>query len=907
MDQDENLALRNDPIVSSANTLDPKSEGANFELMGVTGTRNFDNDVIDVLKARKGGTNAEGNPITKALIVNEGKVEEWEQRLSNEGITDVEVLDVYRVQGRTIDEIYVNIFKTEEEHGTGEGSNITYNTDLYTAYSRATKYIYTGTIPVQNTLDTDLGADATEKNAEIAERKTEYANQLKQDLEIFKENWIGEIPSQELVQNVAPVDPEDPTAEKPVIPNDEDPEEGAIPEGGNSENPPSDDNEPPGERGPTGGTVPLDLNEREHKFKHPTNKALTEIEIEGEKYGPVDVGDEIEYVLGKHPDENGNDVGTIIMVKRLDDNTFRQVGILDDSELKDFPTDIAEKLRDAKSNAKKDGGWVEFIPDPYNKTYTTMQAVVPIVTGTIKTQPTKLKYNYDGNNPEPLTENKYEEIIRKVKNALFGEQISTPFSIRIFGTDKASSLNETHGLGLEAGIPYILFSNPAPKGSKSKIAKPQVVRLSPRKLNTNFHNDEYFAPIINFIADGTIFEQLVPHNIYGIGDPKYNKLLHAIARDRSNQAATLLKELGLDERLATDARVVEQAKKVWDHVYIDDNSREIKEGDMVLTKDGLPPYYKTEKGNNQKKRVAEISMKDGQPHLQVEGDSKWIPVSDMELANDLLNGPAQKAFNKLAKSNLMGGNKVIRVYKDSSDNRVKRKITTARGLLSTTDRESVKLFDPRYSTKATSEYLYRTAARELKKRNLPQSEFNKIINEITNNPRQEDFEALQGNISLKDLREMMATDAEGNSTANEGFGLRVPIPMVNVDLNLTGQDMKEFELSPDKATNYRRDTENFGIDYLEKYFETTFQDITPTTIKVAFKTAASSSGTKPAAGTKPSGGGRPRPKASGGMPSLKSRTSDPGKAITLDAAMKLFKKMVPQAKWFLKPHQSNYK
>jgi hypothetical protein len=898
MDQSVDLRTGEDQLVFS-NTADPAAETAEYELLGVYGTNDFDNKVIEVLKARQGAKNKDGETVTKAIIVNQNQVKVWTDKLASYGITDVEVLSPYTAQGRTIDEIYVNINKIEEEHGKGDASIKKYNTDLYTSYSRATKFIYTGNIPTQNALDPALGEDSTTKLEEVSERKAEYLDQLEKDLIVFKDNWIGEIetPSAAVPPSTGTTTKENVNPEGPEILENEEQDEGAIiPTGGGVGTvTPKDDNLPPGSPSPP-APLPLKPGEEEHKLQNPSNLSLKTVKTD-KTYDPIVPGDEIEYVLGKY-----NDEPTVMIVKREDDNTFREIGVLGQDEADVLPDNISKAVKEAVANAKAKDNWVIFNKDHKTGMLTTMEPVIPIVSGKISNA-TGLNYVYDSKKRNILTKEILKDIAKKFKQVFFNDsEYDTPYDIRIFGTKTAKEMNDGHGLNIEPGIPYIYFSNPLHKKAKKGSAKPQVIRLAPRKLNKNYHNEEYFAPINAFIEDGKILEKMIEGPMAKIGNHMFHKLIHALVKNRTDEAQAILTDMGLDPALVKDPKVLEQAKIVYEHVYIDDNNREPKINDKMRTKEGLEPKFKTKTGKNKKVAIGATKIQGGELYVQAKGDKQWIPWSEMELANKALSGPAQKAMNKLAKSNLMIDDRVIRVHVDANDpKRPGEKITQSRGLLSTTDNTTVKLF----STESGQEYLYRKASRIVKASGKTGSaEFKKAVKEIVDNPTKEDITALQGTLSIEALEKMMAVDAEGNSTASGGFGARTPIPMINTDLNLTGQDMKEFELAPDADTNIRQDTEKLGIDYLSKYFETTFQRIDPTNIIIALDPASVATGiTAPTTVSTTTSTVTPgkkkrkstRTKKNPGMKSLKERTLDPGKKVSLDKAMALFKKIIPSA------------
>lgn len=166
INQNKDLAAEEIIVKSNNPSLDP-SITRKGEMTGVVGTKAFDADVVKVLS----NTNTDDGK-TRAIITNPGEsVNKYRNLLNSNSIKNVEVLSYVDAQGRTIDEVYVNIDNTS----TFENQKI-YNKALYVATSRATNFILMGNMDIRN-----------EEDSTILEQKNDVAQQLEDNKKEFTE------------------------------------------------------------------------------------------------------------------------------------------------------------------------------------------------------------------------------------------------------------------------------------------------------------------------------------------------------------------------------------------------------------------------------------------------------------------------------------------------------------------------------------------------------------------------------------------------------------------------------------------------------------------------------------------------------------------------------------------------
>ncbi len=142
-------------------------------VQGLTGTTNVDSQTItsvaqSIVGSFVESTNSQLVPIIKNSIkVNPGRkkaiivesieeVDSTKAKLKTAGLSDIEIASIeiityIEAQGRTLEEVYVDLpFKGSDQ----SGGRLEYNTKMYTATSRATEFLYVAHIPnAKNTFD----------------------------------------------------------------------------------------------------------------------------------------------------------------------------------------------------------------------------------------------------------------------------------------------------------------------------------------------------------------------------------------------------------------------------------------------------------------------------------------------------------------------------------------------------------------------------------------------------------------------------------------------------------------------------------------------------------------------------------------------------------------------------------
>ena len=892
MGQRDNM-LDREPLVTKSNTPDIMNESNEFQPLGVFGTNSFEKNITRVLKAR------EGSKTSKAVIVNDKDVEYYKQLLKDAGITDVEVLDVYNVQGRTIDEVYINL-KKDNSYLT----DVSYNTDIYTATSRAAKFIYIGEIPSKNELDIELSTDSKEASKKIASRRREYEEQLDRDLGVINKYYKEVIPDTGTEEGETVEEEETEEGEEGEIEVDENgetAEERAI-EVTNDDPENIDEYDVKDIEVEIKDEIPLTENEVDHIVAFPEKTATGPITEEGEKtIKGLEIGDKVEYVLTKWLDKKTKEyVPSIVVVKKISEGTYRRIAVIGNEDITNrLPEDIAKILSEAKDNIGISDNWVEFSSVSgdilttedkigYNK---KEGEVAPIYTGTIKKTPTGLKYIYNGKNPEILTRSVLQKIVKKFKETFFSneekpEEVrlgSNGARIRIFTKKDVKEIADEFGIKIQRGVPYLYFKNPTlNKGSKK--VKPQFIRLSPRKINTKVHPD-ITGPILSFIKNGKILESIIGSPIHRIGFPAFNELINELGRGNVEKAKAIAKSSKMKHLLNStgkydileDEEVLKLAKILYELAYYDTNNiKKIEENDWVQHSDPTTPFL-NKKGNPKRQLVETINGDE----VKLKGIDELFDIKDLSLQNTVKPGPLQRIINRIAKSNLVANDHLLRqeIVIDS------KLIFTGKALLTSAQPRS-------FNIKSVSGQAYIT--RMAKRLGVSRKEAEEKIGD-------ELLARLGEHWTLDKMEEVFSFDKDGNSDTNGGFGLRIPIPKLADGLNLTGKDWnnKQYGLVP------KWEEAHLSDEQLERYFENTFEEVTPNNIVVTIDPSNKNTkdshkeikdNTPPPPEVDPENPFEDFEDPDGGLKTAsREAVKEPGRIISKEKAIAYLKKILPSA------------
>tara|TARA_R110002126_G_scaffold159053_4_gene306415 strand:- start:22020 stop:36167 length:14148 start_codon:yes stop_codon:yes gene_type:complete len=885
----QNKDLSKEPLVVRSNTSNPFRENGNFELLGVFGASDtsdnvFKKEIIEILQKRKDNSNI------KAVIVNPFNKKSYREDLDAAGLNDIEVLTVEESQGRNIDEVYANII-FNKEYESDESPIRKFNTDVYTASSRATKFVFIGGMPVTQELDSEIAQDSSKMEEEVTKRKEELTKELKDSEEVIKEFYQFDEDDSDTDSDtdndnsdVADVnigiDPND-NLDDIIITIETDTETDDFKDSNDSGTNSTTDGVPPTSEPPTdngqGGN---------HKLQNVSHSAFTN------KDNAVKKDDDVQYIVVEYEDAKGNKEPSVRIVKPLGNNKYLQLGILGRDELKELDPAVAKKLQDAMNKAQ--------LEDSYNVLnmgtdgiLTSPFDITPTHRGTVSATPTKLTYVYDKNNPETLTGGVFRKIVQAFKKTFLGDsKADTKTEIRVFSElDEDYKKFESQGIYLKPGIPYLMFSNPR-KSTSPRDAKPQFIRLNPRKLNNQLHK-ELTAPIEKFIKDIDTIDKLINSKdpSFRLGNADYNKIIKYIAKGEEKNATKLIaKYLKDGENPAKIVKSIKKlAKQIYSDIYLEDKDREFKKGDLAQRKDPNNPFTKpittVVKGKNiiknmpREVKVIDVSADGKQVQIKFNDKLEWLDAKDLNIANRDTPGPVQHALNIIAKSNGVIGNIPFRQYITTNSG---IKTSTAKGLLvdPISPITDVKIAELSFNKEKGRKFLNKLAKRK-------GQTYDQFKNDLTDDQLIELANRIDGNITIEDLKKLFSFDSEGNSTAAEGFGVRMPIPKQGENHNFSGAYSKKYDTIPGEY--------NFSV--LEYYFENTFQEVIADQITVGTEVVSSSSSstsstTKPNAPKKPRGRGR-----RGGriLASDKYTKDELGKKLSKQGAMAYLKKRLPNA------------
>ncbi len=122
----------------------------------------------------------------RAIITSPAKVEEYKAFLEANKIKSTEVLSYMDAQGRSLEEVYIDINPTDFTLENGQIQNEAYNKALYTAASRATRLVMASGLNIVNSVDVNLNNLSSGLSEEIIERNDQYIVEAKTNEEFIK-------------------------------------------------------------------------------------------------------------------------------------------------------------------------------------------------------------------------------------------------------------------------------------------------------------------------------------------------------------------------------------------------------------------------------------------------------------------------------------------------------------------------------------------------------------------------------------------------------------------------------------------------------------------------------------------------------------------------------------------------
>ena len=256
-------------------------------------------------------------------------------------------MDYISVQGQTIDEVYVNVDVSEFLDRNNEVTLKTYeayNKALYTSTSRASKYLYLGSVPVLQQFNPGIAEQASVGNntaSKVAEFSVERSKDQEvlallfgEEISIVEEEEEAESIDVELDNTIAPShkkeeEEEDTILETPLDNGDE-LENGIVP---------VDDTHDPATQEVVEDTEEEPTNNFRHSLQNTYNKGLKKGRNVSEEadYRAVLKGDKVYYVINEYEDGTGASVPRVLIVAELEaaDGTFyyREIGVVGDNDI----------------------------------------------------------------------------------------------------------------------------------------------------------------------------------------------------------------------------------------------------------------------------------------------------------------------------------------------------------------------------------------------------------------------------------------------------------------------------------------------------------------------------------------------------------------------------------------------
>ena len=798
---DQPLDLTKEPIHVKSNVENPSSvSSSNVDLLGVNGAiKDFDTETMAILNARKDRDDGR----TRAIIVNnDAEVAKYEKMLADNGIDNVQVYTFVNAQGKTIDEVYQNV-----KHDNTFNSVRAYNTAVYTASSRATKYLFVGSLPIDNNVSEnieEIAADREEQNKKrsekfIKEREDEldivekYMDEVATDDEIGDE--VDEEESEEYEEEEAEIvaEKEDVKEEAPVVDEEGEPMEEDVPEPGEPFGESYEDSfiEPEekvitttqDEKSDLEGNTQAredftNVSEASHPIDHPTTNTIAPVYSDGSIGKGVTAGDRVLYVLRRTT--TGKQV---VMIVPVGGNDYAEIGVLSSNELLNPPPGFEEAYGKLLSAVNDPDAQFENFANEKNKVFTIDDLEYLLEAKVEHAQ--KLAYVYN-RNPIGLV---VDSLVTRFLSGFFGpgelnKHKGVTKSIRVFTNkeiEKYTSGKDEIQLPFTplAGIPYLMIGNLKQSGTKGGQGKVQLIRLSPAKLNYKTHG-KYVTPILDFIKKIKETHNLLD-TIEGGDKIRYgSKKFAQIVKAKSQYRIKLLQQHGVNiAQYKANEKAFKKLFGQLDNIVYDHREETIKDSERKKILANYTVEFDPSEGEEQYKFENRALVKNVKKGIAKLSNGMEVPTGSLIRVPVVkrYDGDAQKALHSISLSNPKIEGKEVRSY--------------------------------------VTETTYNKAGEPIGK---------KVVKKTIALLAERD-----GSIDIEDLEKMFAFDpVTGESTVNSGFGIRVPI------------SRKDF---PPKG-------EPDSVIKVEDYLLDTFEEVVQTSVTVSLdKSARNKKGSGAVTGT----------------------------------------------------------
>ena len=781
----QNLFKGTVKVESPATTASSNPNNTTKDILGT-----YSGSSTEIIKVLKSSYATNNGATTRTRVIVTDNVAKWQPLLDQQGIVGVDVITVEQSSGITRDEVYIDI-KVENKPS--------FNRRMYTAISRASKFVYLGNYPTNFTEDASI-PDKVKKAEELNTSRNDSTKDLvKAQLAFFGVESTVDIPVQPPVE--PPVEEEDRNGGD--APLDLDPEDVLPPGGGDEPTLPL----------PPGGGV-INLGEGTHELSFPSHTAFNTYG----KLGPIKAGDEVMIVRDNSQQKNRY----LIVQPNPDNEDYRVIGIFSDEEA---PKAEAALGLQGKLEKLVPYTFIEELTDINNSnTFMRVKGNVPLesaFTLQVSGNSVDMKFHYD-NVPTTLTEANAGQVVLKALEDMYpglvgvenaDEIRNNPTSFvryQVFSTEtsarKGLLIDDVEDL---LNVPLMIIDGV--KMERGKKMRPIYIRLNSQVLNDKNSKAVDITPVREFVRKLAELEELIktakfPSSIYNlfnsefsfnIGETNVYYPFHKFIRAIANPTAT-----------SKDPSKVGKAI-----IASDDLNKKLKEAKLPL----LEPI--------------DVSTLDPKLVQLVKEIDKLIH------GNGVFKGEAQVALNKLATANFLvelpnGATRVLRDYKPLAGQTLKEgKLSQDFELVGPsllghvtfehTKGKSRNALIPKLLISKMEKYLKKAydkyAGVQSKLSELPflvkESNMPKRYKDLADMLIEKDTAHLFP-LTLSDIDQLVnkGVDGSGNFTnINQGFGLRTPI------------SRKAFGKSAE------------GVQDIEGLFETTFQGITRTRIGVTFE------------------------------------------------------------------------
>lgn len=548
----------------------PLTKGAK----GVINSNNFKNDIVSYLKLID-----TKDKQTRTIITNPDRVVEYEQLLSSNSITGVQVIDYIGVQGQTINEVFVDLDQKDPLFKFDKKFDIElFNKAMYVATSRATDLLVTtGFSNIQNIVDPNLEKSATKNSDNLKSQLSEFSINRNIELQVLRDMTKSlNLTSNDRVDTKEEKTPEEtpemivPTSkvddilinitEDDEVEVDKD-EKDFEEESKNSDEYSTTDEELDKLNQQIKGT-PLDKIVRvinttfdamrdyaNDNFIGPKTAAKFNLKVTSRAIQP---GDKVLYVPTIIEGKKGKTNGILMLTEAKDpegnvvEDKYRQVGYISGKSSKEISEmskkkelmPIVDKFRDFFSTGLVNGEIPRTL-SKNNKILDLKKVPLSLHEATIVTA-SGMKYNYE-TNPDGTFKGddiNVEKILETMVKFFNDGDISklTDYRdnsyIKIFRHEELGirdkALKEFSKFQfIDPGVPYLVVS-----GRQGDVT--QLVRLSRKKLSkSNLHHIAFVRPILDLITDIKYIDNHIntsEAHLKSIGQDEVNKDIRDIAR-----------------------------------------------------------------------------------------------------------------------------------------------------------------------------------------------------------------------------------------------------------------------------------------------------------------------------------------------------------------------------------------